>query len=63
MKKLKKYSDFTKREKENIDYNREHISNKEVLFLIMNLYKRIIPLLFMFLAGIMMFAALFYFFY
>lgn len=63
MKKLKKYSEFTDKEKKNIEFNRETITNKEILFLIMNLYKKTVPLLCIFIVGVLVFAALFYFFY
>ncbi|UUV17649.1 hypothetical protein NRK67_02100 [Fusobacteria bacterium ZRK30] len=63
MKKLKKYSEFTDKEKKNIDFNRETITNKEIFFLVMNLYKKTVPLLCLLIAGIVGMAALFYFFY
>ncbi|WP_028857653.1 hypothetical protein [Psychrilyobacter atlanticus] len=63
MKKLKKYSEFTDGEKKNIDFNRETITNKEIFFLVMNLYKKTVPLLFILIAGLLGMAALFYFFY
>lgn len=63
MKKLKKYSEFTEGEKKNIDFNRETITNKEIFFLVMNLYKKTVPLLCIFIIGVLAFAALFYFFY
>jgi len=63
MKKLKKYGEFTEGEKKNIDFNRETITNKEIFFLTMNLYKKTIPLLCIFIVGVLAFAALFYYFY
>lgn len=63
MKKLKKYSEFTDKEKKNIDFNRETITNKEIFLLVMNLYKKTVPLLCLLIAGIVGMAALFYFFY
>lgn len=63
MKKLKKYGEFNEGEKKNIDFNRETITNKEIFFLIMNLYKKIIPLMCVFIVGVLTFAALFYYFY
>jgi len=59
----KKFNDFSKREQENIIQNRNDIDGKEILTLIFSLYKKFLPLLFIFIGFILLGATLIYYFY
>jgi hypothetical protein len=59
----KKFSDFSKKEQENIQHNRNDFDNKDILILILALYKKFLPLLLIFIGFILLGAAGFYYLY
>lgn len=59
----KKFNEFSQKEQDNIVQNRNDIDGKEIISLILNLYKKFLPLLFIFLGFILLGATLIYYFY
>ena len=62
-KKKRDFKDFSKKEQENIVHNRNNLSNKEIVELVLGLYKKFLPLLLLFIGFVVLGAAAFYYLY